>query len=137
MGADRFVMPDSTENWVADVSAVLGGLPDVVIEAVGKQDMIARALNCVRPCGTVVVLGFCNVPDSFNPAIAVWKEVTLRFSMTYSIREFEHVARVLDSGEVECRALVTDTVPLAELPASFESLRRRTHQCKVLVSPWE
>jgi (R,R)-butanediol dehydrogenase/meso-butanediol dehydrogenase/diacetyl reductase len=61
----------------------------------------------------------------------------MRFSMTYSIAEFEHVARVLDSGDVESRAMVTDTVPLAALPASFEALRQRTQQCKVLVSPWE
>jgi threonine dehydrogenase-like Zn-dependent dehydrogenase len=85
----------------------------------------------------VVVLGFCSVPDSFVPAIAVWKEVRMQFSMTYSIAEFEHVARVLDAGVVECRAMVTDTVPLAALPTAFESLRRPTRQCKVLVSPWD
>jgi (R,R)-butanediol dehydrogenase/meso-butanediol dehydrogenase/diacetyl reductase len=137
MGANVFVMPESEQTWAPAVTAALGGPPDVVIEAIGKKDLIAQALNCVRPSGTVVVLGFCSVPDSFIPAVAVWKEVTMRFSMTYSIAEFEHVARVMDTGDVECRAMVTDTVPLAELPASFESLRQRTHQCKVMVSPWE
>lgn len=137
MGANVFVMPESAQDWVPAASAALGGLPDVVIEAVGKKDLIAQAVSCVRPSGTVLVLGFCSVPDSFIPAIAVWKEVTMRFSMTYSVAEFEHVARVLDSGDVESRAMVTDTVPLAALPASFESLRQRAHQCKVMVSPWE
>jgi (R,R)-butanediol dehydrogenase/meso-butanediol dehydrogenase/diacetyl reductase len=136
MGANRFVMPESAQDWVPAVTTALGGMPDVVIEAVGKQDLIAQAVNCVRPTGTVVVLGFCSVPDSFVPAIAVWKEVTMRFAMTYSIGEFEHVARVLDSGDVDCRAMLTDTVSLAELPASFEALRHRTHQCKVMVNPW-
>lgn len=137
MGANLFVLLESAQDWVPAMSEALGGLPDVVIEAVGKKDLIAQAVHCVRPAGTVVVLGFCSVPDSFIPAIAVWKEVTMRFSMTYSIAEFEHVARVLDTGDVECRAMVTDTVPLVALPASFEALRQRTNQCKVMVSLWE
>jgi (R,R)-butanediol dehydrogenase/meso-butanediol dehydrogenase/diacetyl reductase len=111
-------------------------MPDVVIEAVGKPDMIARAVNCVRPAGTVMVIGFCARPDSFIPAIAVWKEVRLLFGMTYSISEFEHVARVLDRGTVEPRAMVTDTIALGALPDTLESMRKRTHQCKVLVDPW-
>jgi 2-desacetyl-2-hydroxyethyl bacteriochlorophyllide A dehydrogenase len=134
MGANAFVVSERPEELAQAASAALGGPPDVVIEAVGKKDLIAQAVNCVRPAGTVVVLGFCSVPDSFIPAIAVWKEVRMQFSMTYSIAEFEHVARVLDAGAVECRAMVTDTVSLAELPTAFESLRHPTNQCKVLVS---
>jgi len=136
MGASVFVVPDTPHELPAAATAALGGAPDVVIEAVGKKDLIAQAVNCVRPAGTVVVLGFCSVPDSFVPAIAVWKEVKLQFSITYSIQEFEQVARVLDAGAVECRSMVTDTVSLEALPTTFESLRRRTNHCKVLVSPW-
>ncbi|MDB6156742.1 MAG: alcohol dehydrogenase [Gammaproteobacteria bacterium] len=136
MGASVFVHPDSAQDLPRAAAAALGGMPDVVIEAVGKPDLIAQAVNCVRPAGTVVVLGFCSVPDSFVPAIAVWKEVKLQFSMTYSVQEFEHVARVLDSGDVQCRAMITDTVPLAALPETFEALRHRSTQCKVMVSPW-
>jgi threonine dehydrogenase-like Zn-dependent dehydrogenase len=136
IGASEFVLPETPEQLPQEVIKALGGMPDVVIEAVGKPDMIARAVNCVRPAGTVMVLGFCARPDSFVPAIAVWKEVRLLFGMTYSLAEFEHVARVLDRGTVEPRAMVTDTVTLAALPDTLESMRRRTHQCKVLVDPW-
>jgi 2-desacetyl-2-hydroxyethyl bacteriochlorophyllide A dehydrogenase len=136
MGATEFVLPETPEQLPAAAMAALGGMPDVVIEAVGKPDMIARAVNCVRPAGTVMVLGFCSRPDSFIPAIAVWKEVKLLFGMTYSVSEFEHVARVLDRGTVEPRAMVTDTIPLGQLPGTLEAMRHRTHQCKVLVDPW-
>jgi 2-desacetyl-2-hydroxyethyl bacteriochlorophyllide A dehydrogenase len=136
MGASAFLPPEDNHQELPQIAATaLGGAPDVVIEAVGKKDLIAHAINCVRPAGTVVVLGFCNTPDSFVPATAVWKEVKVQFSMTYSIQEFEHVARVLDRGAVEPRAMVTDTVPLESLPDAFEALRLRTHQCKVLVDP--
>jgi 2-desacetyl-2-hydroxyethyl bacteriochlorophyllide A dehydrogenase len=136
MGANAFVLPDKPEELPQAAAAALGGMPDVVVEAVGRKDLIAQAVNCVRPAGTVIVLGFCSVPDSFIPAIAVWKEVKLQFSMTYSIQEFENVARVLDSGAIEPRLMVTDRISLNALPSVFEAMRHRTHQCKVLVNPW-
>jgi (R,R)-butanediol dehydrogenase/meso-butanediol dehydrogenase/diacetyl reductase len=136
MGADAFVLPDNPDEMPQAAMAALGGMPDIVIEAVGKPDLIARAVNCVRPAGTVMVLGFCSRPDSFIPAIAVWKEVRLLFGMTYSLGEFEHVARVLDRGAVETRAMVTDQIGLGALPDALEAMRHRTHQCKILVDPW-
>jgi threonine dehydrogenase-like Zn-dependent dehydrogenase len=136
MGANCFVLPDTPDELPQAAIAALGGMPDLVIEAVGKTDLIARAINCVRPAGTVMVLGFCSRPDSFIPAIAVWKEVRLLFGMTYSIGEFEHVARVLDRGGVGPRAMVTDHIALDALPDTLEAMRYRTHQCKVLVDPW-
>jgi threonine dehydrogenase-like Zn-dependent dehydrogenase len=45
-------------------------------------------------------------------------------------------ARVLDSGAVQARAMITDQVSLDELPSAFEALRQRTHQCKVMVVPF-
>ena len=41
----------------------------------------------------------------------------------------------LDAGAAEPRALVTDTISLADTPAQFEALRKRTHACKVLIAP--
>lgn len=136
MGADVFVLPDNPDELPQAAMAALGGMPDLVIEAVGKPDLINRAINCVRPAGTVMVLGFCARPDSFIPAVAVWKEVKLLFGMTYSIGEFEHVARVLDRDADTARAMVTDHIGLDALPNTLESMRHRTHQCKVLVDPW-
>lgn len=136
MGADQFVMPEAGQSLAEATAAALGGAPDVVFECVGKQDLIAESVNCVKPAGCVVVLGFCTVPDSFIPALAVWKEVRMQFAVTYSLAEFEHVARTLDAGHVEPRNMITDTVSLDQLPAAFEALRERSSQCKVMLAPW-
>jgi len=136
MGANAFLVPEKPAELPALAAAALGGPPDLVVEAVGKKELIAQAVDCVRTAGTIVVVGFCSVPDAFIPAIAVWKEVRMQFSMTYSLQEFEYVARVLDAGSVEPHAMITDTVSLAALPGAFEALRRRSHQCKLLVDPW-
>src|SRR5579859_252720 len=118
-GASAFVLPENPADLRQAAIEQLGGMPDLVIEAVGKPGLIAQAIDCVRPAGTVVVLGFCSRTDSFLPAVAVWKEVSMQFAMTYSLAEFEHVALVLDGGDVDPRAMITDTVGLDALPGVF------------------
>lgn len=134
MGADCFVDPE--DNGADAVARALGGAPDVVFECVGKPGLIERSIECVRPRGTVTVLGLCTAPDRFNPFAAISKEVRIQMAVFYSVRDFEYVIDTLARGAGQPRAMVTDRVSLDELPSAFEALRARTSQCKVLVTPW-
>ena len=133
MGATAFVQ--SGEKLAEDVSAVLGGPPDVVFECVGVPGQLAQAINLVRARGTVVLLGNCMLPDTLVPAQAMFKQVRIQGSMVYSLKEFETVADVLDSGRVDPRVMITDTIGYSQLPEAFEALRKPTTQCKVMVDP--
>ncbi|MBI4984227.1 MAG: alcohol dehydrogenase catalytic domain-containing protein [Rhodocyclales bacterium] len=136
MGAAAFVSLQATEDVTATVNEVLGGPPDVVFEAVGLPGAIRQAIDLVSPLGTVVSLGFCGGEDSFVPAIALWKEVRLLFSMCYDKQDFQHAADVMAAGDHRPRAMITDTISLAALPAKFETLRGASKDCKVMVAPW-
>ena len=154
MGASRVVVQDITDHqrdraltigatgFVADgqepVAAsdrALGGKADVVFECVGLPGLIAQAVEQVRIKGTVVILGLCTQPDTLVPFVALSKEVRLQTSAFFTRQEYEHALDVLNAGVAEPRALVTDTVPLDAVPDTFETLRRRTHQCKVMIAP--
>ncbi len=135
MGASHF--EEFGEAFAANIEESLGGgPPDVVFECVGVPGMLTKAIEIVRARGTVVMLGNCMKLDPWVPSLVVFKQLRLQGSMVYSRREFEIVAEVLDAGHVEARTMITDTVPLAELPGAFEALRSPTYQCKTLVDPW-
>lgn len=134
LGATGFVAPGDDE--VARVKDMLGGPPDIVFECVGIPGMIGRALDHVRPMGTVVVLGFCTKSDTFLPMAPLFKEANVHFAVLYGMRDFEVAIDTLDAGALSPRAMVTDRVSLDQTPAMFEALRQRTHQCKVLIDPW-
>ena len=116
-------------------SRALGGKADIVFECVGLPGLIAQAVDQVRIKGTVLILGLCSRPDSFIPFVALSKEVRLQTSAFFKRQEYETALDALDSGAAEPRLLVTETVKLDAVPAMFESLRKRTHQCKVLIAP--
>ncbi|MDO0944517.1 alcohol dehydrogenase catalytic domain-containing protein [Chromohalobacter israelensis] len=132
MGATGFVcMPDDP---VGSAERELGGKADIVFECAGVPGLIAQAIDQVRPHGTILLLGLCTKPDSFVPFAALSKEVRLQTAAFFSRREYESALDVLDAGAVEPRHLITETVPLKNVPTVFESLKNRTRQCKVLIS---
>lgn len=135
MDATDFVV-DRADPVGASTRA-LGGLADIVFECVGVPGLIAQAVNQVRGRGTIVLLGLCNQPDTFNSFAMLSKEIRLITSAFFTRGEYEAALDVLDRGAAEPRALVTQTVSLADTPATFEALKHRTHQCKVLIAPMD
>jgi (R,R)-butanediol dehydrogenase / meso-butanediol dehydrogenase / diacetyl reductase len=133
VGATAFVKSEA--DVVPAVIAALGGSPDIVFECAGKPGLLAQALAHVRPRGRIIMLGLCTALDGFVPFQAVSKEARFIASAFFNMREFEAALDVLDGGQSAATAMVTDTVSLSGMPATFEALRRRTSQCKVLVRP--
>jgi len=133
MGATGFVV--DPHEPVAASDRALGGKADIVFECVGVPGLIAQAIDRVRIKGSVVILGLCTRPDSFVPFVALSKEVRLITSAFFKRQEYEAALDALDAGSAEPRLLVTDTIGLDAVPDTFEGLRRRTHQCKVLIAP--
>lgn len=133
MGATTFLNPGG--NLAGDCADALGGPPDIVFEAVGKEGILGQALNCVAQRGTLVSLGFCTVPDTgMVPAVGLFKEVRIQFSMVYDMRDYGLTAEVL--GATQLPAMITDTVGFDQFPSTFESLRMPTTQAKVMLDPW-
>jgi (R,R)-butanediol dehydrogenase / meso-butanediol dehydrogenase / diacetyl reductase len=133
MGATGFSVDPA--NPIGDAERVLGGKADVVFECVGIPGLIEQAVSQVRNRGTVLLLGLCTKPDSFNSFAMLQKEVRLVTSAFFTRGEFEAALDVLDTGAAEPRALISDTISLDETPTRFEALRTRTHDCKVLIAP--
>jgi (R,R)-butanediol dehydrogenase/meso-butanediol dehydrogenase/diacetyl reductase len=133
MGATGFVVDPADPVGAAERQ--LGGKADIVFECVGIPGLIAQAVNQVRNRGTILLLGLCTRPDTFNSFAMLSKEVRLITSAFFTLGEYQAALDVLDAGAAAPRLLVTDTITLDDTPARFEMLRRRTHDCKILIAP--
>lgn len=134
MGATGFSVHPA--DPVGGAARILGGAADIVFECVGIPGLIEQAVKQVRNRGTILLLGLCTRPDTFNSFAMLSKEVRLVTSAFFTRPEYEAALDVLDSGAAEPRLLVTGTISLDDTPTTFEALRRRTHQCKVLIEPF-
>ncbi|MBO9519593.1 MAG: alcohol dehydrogenase catalytic domain-containing protein [Porphyrobacter sp.] len=133
MGADVFVV--DPQDPIGGAERELGGKADVVFECVGIPGLINQAVSQVRNRGTILLLGLCTRPDTFNSFAMLSKEVRLVTSAFFTRQEYEASLEALASGSIEPRLLVTDTISLSATPEVFESLKQRSGQCKVLIAP--
>jgi threonine dehydrogenase-like Zn-dependent dehydrogenase len=133
MGADGLVTTGDT--MAGDVTELLGGPPDIVIDAAGVTGILQQAIDLIGWNGTILSLGGCMKPDPIVPFFGMIKETTIRFSVAYGRSEFRHVLDTLEAGHCEPRAMVGDTIGLSDLPARFEAMRSGSHAAKVMVDP--
>lgn len=133
MGASAFVPYGNDEE--NEVVEALGGKPDIVFECVGNPGFLAKGVQHARAFGQVISMGFCTVPDQLVPAAAGWKGVTLQFPVGYTLRDFQYVADVMDSGYIDPKILISSVITLADLPSKFEQLRSPNNETKVHISP--
>jgi len=112
---------------------------DVVLDAAGTQSSLDRAVELVRPGGTVGILGTFWDPVSLGMAFQM-KEVTLLPSFTYGhhhgVGEFVEATRILDAVPELSDAMVTHRFALDEAPEAFRVAGDRDEDAiKVVVYP--
>lgn len=132
MGADAFIQYG--ENEIGEVIEALGGSPDIVYECVGAAGMLPKAIMHARIFGKIVSLGFCTAPDPVLPAMGSIKCVSIQFLVGYGPREFLYIADQMDKGHADPKAIITNDIPLAGLPAMLDHLRGPNDETKVHVS---
>lgn len=135
LGADDFVTQGP--DMIAEVTDTLGGPPDIVIEAAGAVGLVDQAIMCVRPGGTIVVAGMCLDAEPTSHAVAALKELTVRYALAYTVRDFEVVAASFEAHDHPLSALAPEPLSLSAFPAAFAALGEPGPREKVALDPWK
>jgi threonine dehydrogenase-like Zn-dependent dehydrogenase len=107
----------------------------VVFECVGVPGIIDGIIEGAPLFSRVVVVGVCVGVDRFLPAMAINKEIDLRFVLGYTPLEFHDTLHMLAEGKVDPRPLLTGSVGLGGVAGAFDALGDPEAQAKILVDP--
>ena len=107
----------------------------VIFECVGVPGMIDGVVAGAPLNSRVIVVGVCMNPDRFRPAMAIGKEIDMRFVFGYTPLEFRDSLHMLADGKLDTSALVTGKVGLAGVAAAFEALGDPENHAKILIDP--
>jgi threonine dehydrogenase-like Zn-dependent dehydrogenase len=107
----------------------------VVFECVGVPGIIDGIIEGAPLFSRVVVVGVCVGVDRFLPAMAINKEIDLRFVLGYTPLEFHDTLHMLAEGKVDPRPLLTGSVGLGGVAGAFDALGDPEAHAKILVDP--
>ena len=115
----------------------LGAQPKrpVIFECVGVPGILDGIIASAPLLSRVVVVGVCMEPDRIRPAMAINKEIDLRFVVGYTPLEFRDTLHALAEGKLNPAAIVTGTVGLSGVGSAFDALGDPESQAKILIDP--
>src|SRR5262249_2301804 len=110
---------------------------DVTIEAVGHIAALDAAFSAVRGGGTVSMIGVISDQTiNFPMMTSFFKGLTFRTGLANIRSHIPHLARLIESGRIDPRPIVSHTLPLDEAPYGYKIFDSRTEGAlKVLLKP--
>jgi L-iditol 2-dehydrogenase len=135
LSADKTILA-SGDELTKEILRLTGGRGvDVVLEAVGRNETIAAAIDCVRKGGTVTLIG--NITPQVNLPLqkVVSRQIRLQGSCASS-GEYPEAMELMAAGKIRVRPLITAVAPLSDGPAWFDRLHSgEPNLMKVVLDP--
>lgn len=128
-----FRVVNSREENVAEAVRRLnnGRLADAAIEGTGAGVVLSTCIECVRAKGTIALLGNpageTKIPQKLH-SMMLRKEVDVHgvwnsSRAPYPVNEWAFTVRMMDEGKLETADLITDRLPLEELPQAMADIK--------------
>ncbi len=137
LGADEVI--DATRgDAIEAVMALTDGVgADIVIDAAGAESTPEQAVKMARRGGRVVLVAIYTTTPRFDFNNLVSTEIEVAGSLAFSQADVEDAIRLMSSGEISTRQLVTEIVALDEvLNVAFPRMLAPTKDVfRILVKP--
>jgi threonine dehydrogenase-like Zn-dependent dehydrogenase len=107
----------------------------VIFECVGIPGIVQQIIDGAPLMSRVVVAGVCMQIDRYEPALAVHKEIDLRFVFGHSPLEYRDTLHLIADGKVNCAPMITGIVGLDGVGFAFDALKDPETHAKILIDP--
>jgi L-iditol 2-dehydrogenase len=107
---------------------------DVAFEVAGENEAVEAAIAAAKPGGKVILVGIpSDDRTSFTASIARRKGLTIKLVRRMKLT-YPRAIRLVESGQVEVRSLVTQCFPLANTAEAF-SVAQKREGIKIVIEP--
>lgn len=124
------------KNFMVDVKRECPYGYDVVIDCSGNSGAVTSALLCVKPNGSVVLVGVSTSNISIPSSLIVMKELKVFGAIGYTYDEFVNCIKLMADRQIDTLKFVDDIVGLHDVQIAFERLTSGDDNAiKILIDP--
>jgi L-iditol 2-dehydrogenase len=135
LGADRIFALSGSALVQEVLRATEDRGVDAVLEAVGRDETVNAAIDCVRKGGTVTLIGNITPRVSLPLQKVVTQQVRLQGSCA-SAGEYPEAMELIANGKIKVDWLITAVAPLNDGPEWFQRLHAHEHNLmKIVLDP--
>ncbi|HYK36460.1 galactitol-1-phosphate 5-dehydrogenase [Alloacidobacterium sp.] len=135
MGADETLHLSGAELIAEVIRLTAGKGVDIALEAVGRNETISAAIDCVRKGGTVTLIGNISPEITIPLQKVVSRQIRLQGTAASS-GEYPQAIELMTAGKIRVKPLITAVAPLDEGPRWFERLHAgEPNLMKVVLAP--
>jgi L-iditol 2-dehydrogenase len=135
LGADETIQASGADLTQEILRLTAGRGVDVVLEAVGRNETVAAAIDCVRKGGTVTLIGNITPQVTLPLQRVVSRQIRLQGSCA-SCGEYPQAMELMAAGKIRVGPLITAVAPLSDGPAWFDRLHSgEPNLMKIVLDP--
>jgi 6-hydroxycyclohex-1-ene-1-carbonyl-CoA dehydrogenase len=124
LGAQVTLNPQNIERIDKEIRKLTGGGADVGFEAIGNPTTQAQTFASLRTGGRFVVVGYSAKPMTLDSGRVMYREMEIVGSLGCRAVDYPRVIELARQGKIKVKELVTSQIPLEEINAGFEALRK-------------
>jgi L-iditol 2-dehydrogenase len=135
LGAEETLNSKSVDVAARILELTGGRGVDVAFEAVGRNETVGAAIDCVRKGGTVTLIGNITPEVTLPLQKVVTREIRLQGSCAIA-GEYTQAIELIGAGKIEVKPLITAIAALEDGPRWFERLHAgEPNLMKVILTP--
>jgi 2-desacetyl-2-hydroxyethyl bacteriochlorophyllide A dehydrogenase len=125
------------EDLSAHVLAATGGRgADAVIEAVGRPELLVKALELARPGGRIAAIGVIAQPVELPFLLVFLKNLTIRSGLVNPQRFVPRLLPLIEAGRIDPTEIITHRLPLADAVRGYRIFASHAENVlKVVLQP--
>jgi len=137
LGADQTLKLSGADLQTEVLRLTEGRGVDLVLEAVGRNETVTSAIDCVRKGGTVTLVGNITPEVTIHLQKVVSRQIRLQGSCA-SNGEYPQAMQLIAEGKIKVGPLITAVAPLTDGPSWFERLySHEPNLMKIVLDPRE